>query len=328
MIADRSTNPYTVGIENTSITLELVIPALLAVLVQWGLVRRRWLRAAAEDDFTRWPWIATAVAGLVVLNPFGLAFLQASLQHSASDFMWQFTATVTGAGLAALLVMAWIECYIRDRILNRRLAASPSPHRNRQVSRTATARRKRKSERLSKNGDGSGRVLRHHHHRLGTGRLCHRHPCGAAWLQDRDRRARFPRRHLLELGLHPDQGAAALGRDLPLHAARQGLRAQGGQRRLRSGRRDQALARRRRPHERRRRLPDEEEQGFGDLGRGHDRRARQDHREGQQDARAQGRARPGHLSGQAHHRRDRRAAALRCRDWSPTRSWSGPISRR
>ncbi len=27
-IADRSTNPYTVGIENTSITLELVIPAL------------------------------------------------------------------------------------------------------------------------------------------------------------------------------------------------------------------------------------------------------------------------------------------------------------
>ena len=75
-IADRSTNPYTVGIENTAIKLELVIPALAAVLVQWGLVRRRWLRAAAEDDFTRWPWIATAVAGLVVLNPFGLAFLQ------------------------------------------------------------------------------------------------------------------------------------------------------------------------------------------------------------------------------------------------------------
>ena len=121
MIADRSTNPYTVGTENTSIMLELVVPALAAVLVQWGLVRRRWLRAAAEDDFTRWPWIATAVAGLVVLNPFGLAFLQASLQHSASDFMWQFTAMVTAAGLAALLVMAWIECYIRDRILRRRL---------------------------------------------------------------------------------------------------------------------------------------------------------------------------------------------------------------
>ena len=32
------------------------------------------------------------------------------------------------------------------------------------------------------------------------------------------------RRHLPQLGLHPDQGAAALGRDLPLHAARRGLR--------------------------------------------------------------------------------------------------------
>ena len=127
MIADRSTNPYTVGVENTSITLELVIPALLAVLVQWGLVRRRWLRAAGEDDLTRWPWITTAVAGLVILNPFGLAFLQGTLKHSASDFMWEFTATVTAGVLGALLVMAWIECYIRERILNRRLAASPSP---------------------------------------------------------------------------------------------------------------------------------------------------------------------------------------------------------
>ena len=81
----------------------------------------------------------------------------------------------------------------------------------------------------------------------------------------------------LELGLHPDQGAAALGGDLSLHAARQGLRPVGRERVVRSRRRREALARRRRPHERRRRLPDEEEQGHGDLGRGHDRRARQGH---------------------------------------------------
>ena len=56
---------------------------------------------------------------------------------------------------------------------------------------------------------------------------------------------------------------------------------------VRSGRRHQALARRRRPHEQRRRLPDEEEQGHGDLGRGDDRRARQDHREGLQDRSAE-----------------------------------------
>src|SRR6185503_7564747 len=35
-IADHSTNPGTVGIENTYITIELIVPALAAVLVQWG----------------------------------------------------------------------------------------------------------------------------------------------------------------------------------------------------------------------------------------------------------------------------------------------------
>lgn len=125
-IADRSANPDPAGIENIHITLELVVPALLAVLVQWGLVRRRWLRVHGEEDLTRWPWITTAVTGLVVLNPYGLAFLQGTLNRSGGDFLWEFTATVTGAVLAALLVMAWLECYIRERLLDRRLDA-PEP---------------------------------------------------------------------------------------------------------------------------------------------------------------------------------------------------------
>jgi dihydrolipoamide dehydrogenase len=45
-------------------------------------------------------------------------------------------------------------------------------------------------------------------------------------LQDRHRRARPPRRHLPQLGLHPDQGALALGRDFPYqHAKDYGLSA-------------------------------------------------------------------------------------------------------
>ncbi len=40
------------------------------------------------------------------------------------------------------------------------------------------------------------------------------------------------RRHLPELGLYPDQGVAALGRDLSHHAACQGLRAESRQHRL------------------------------------------------------------------------------------------------
>jgi hypothetical protein len=124
-IADRSHNPFTVGTENTHITLELIVPALLAVLVQWGLVRRCWLRVHGDEELTRWPWVTTVVAGLVILNPFGLAFLQGTLNRSGGDLLWEFVATVTGAGLAALLVMAWIECYIRERMLNRRLEAPP-----------------------------------------------------------------------------------------------------------------------------------------------------------------------------------------------------------
>jgi hypothetical protein len=124
-IADRSTNPGTVGIENTYITIELIVPVLAAVLVQWGLVRRRWLRAAGGDDLSLWPWVTTAIAGLVILNPLGLSLLQATLKHSASDFLWQLEATVTVSTLGVLLVMVWIECYIRDRVLRRRLQARP-----------------------------------------------------------------------------------------------------------------------------------------------------------------------------------------------------------
>jgi ABC-type transport system involved in multi-copper enzyme maturation permease subunit len=126
-IANRSTNPYTVGIENTAILIELVVPALIVVLVQWGLVRRRWLLNAGEEDLTHWPWVTTAIAGLVILNPFGLAFLQGTLKRSGGDFMWEFTATVTGVAVGVLLVMAWVECYIRNRILRRRLAETEPP---------------------------------------------------------------------------------------------------------------------------------------------------------------------------------------------------------
>jgi hypothetical protein len=125
-IAEHSTNPFTVGVENTYITIELVIPALLTVLVQWGLVRRRRLLASRLEPLTHWPWVTTVVAGLVILNPFGLAFLQGTLAHSPANFMWEFTATVTATALGSLLVMAWIECYIRERILNRRLEAPPA----------------------------------------------------------------------------------------------------------------------------------------------------------------------------------------------------------
>jgi hypothetical protein len=126
-IADHSTNPSMVGIENTYIRVELVVPTLLAVLVQWGLVRRRWLRAAGDDDFTRWPWVTTVIAALVVLNPFGLNVLGAALAHSPSNYLWALWAEVAAVAALALVVMAVVECYIRGRIARRRLVASPPP---------------------------------------------------------------------------------------------------------------------------------------------------------------------------------------------------------
>jgi pyruvate/2-oxoglutarate dehydrogenase complex dihydrolipoamide acyltransferase (E2) component len=56
-------------------------------------------------------------------------------------------------------------------------------------------------------------------HRRRAGRLCRGDPRGAARHEDRGGRARASGRHLPQLGLHPDQGAAALLRDQPPAAA-------------------------------------------------------------------------------------------------------------
>jgi hypothetical protein len=122
-IAEQSTNPYAVGIERTYIKIELLVPALLAVLVQWGLIRHRWLRVRGQEELTLWPWMTTAVAGLAILNPLGLTFLTAAITHSTADLLWQPVAIGTSGVLAALLVMAVFECYIRSRKLARRPTA-------------------------------------------------------------------------------------------------------------------------------------------------------------------------------------------------------------
>jgi hypothetical protein len=122
-IASFSSNPFTVGEEEGPIAVELLIPALLAVLVQWGLVRRRYLRATGEEELTRWPWITTGITAFVLLNPLGLTFVLASLNQT--ELMWAFMASVTAGTVFALAVIAGVECYIRGRILRRRKASSP-----------------------------------------------------------------------------------------------------------------------------------------------------------------------------------------------------------
>jgi hypothetical protein len=121
-IASHSGNPDMGIDEIIAIALELLVPSVLAVLVQWALVRRRHLQMAGEDDLTLWPWVTTVVAAFVILNPYGLAFLQAALKRTAPDTMWQFAVSVTVGAACGLIVMAGIECYIRRRLMRRRKA--------------------------------------------------------------------------------------------------------------------------------------------------------------------------------------------------------------
>jgi len=123
-IASHSGNPDMTDDEIFAIALELLVPSALAVLVQWGLIRRRHLQMTGEDDLTLWPWVTTVVAGFVILNPYGLAFLQATLKRSAGDMMWPFISSVTVGAACGLIVMAAAECYIRRRLMRRRSAPS------------------------------------------------------------------------------------------------------------------------------------------------------------------------------------------------------------
>lgn len=116
--AERSTNPFSIGIENTYITIELIMPALAAVLVQWGVLRNHLRRSAGPGGV---PWFAIALAGLVALNPFGLALLASAWKRSPTDWLWQLSLTIVTIAVAILVVIALIECYIRRR--KRRRAA-------------------------------------------------------------------------------------------------------------------------------------------------------------------------------------------------------------
>ena len=62
--------------------------------------------------------------------------------------------------------------------------------------------------------------LRHHRHRRRSRRICGRHSRGATQETRPLRREGKPRRHLPELGLHPDQGAARRRRVRPQDAHR------------------------------------------------------------------------------------------------------------
>jgi hypothetical protein len=119
-IENRSSNPFNISELNVQVGLELVIPALVAVLVQWGLVRRRWLRVRGLNDLSRWPWVTTVIAGLVVLNPIGLEIVSGAVRRSPTNWLWELWLMIALGGALIVVVMAAIECSFRARMLRRR----------------------------------------------------------------------------------------------------------------------------------------------------------------------------------------------------------------
>ena len=120
----RSGKPFDINAKSIQVLLEMLVPALITVLVQWGLVRRRWLKRRGEDDLSRWPWVTTIVVGLAVLNPAALSLLTAAARFSGTDWLREPSTRIALGGAVALLVMIWIEIATRGRILRRRHPAN------------------------------------------------------------------------------------------------------------------------------------------------------------------------------------------------------------
>jgi len=121
--SSRSWAPLSVGDKDVPVLLELTIPALLTILVQWGLVRRRWLKRRGADDLSRWPWVTTIIAGLAILNPAGLSAVSSAARLSGIEGLRDTTAAIGLGMIAALIVIVLIEIAVRGRILRRRQPA-------------------------------------------------------------------------------------------------------------------------------------------------------------------------------------------------------------
>lgn len=122
-IAARSTNPYLVGTAlDRAIAASLLLPALVMLLVQWPLLRRRWLVARGLEHRMLWPWFTIALAGLLALSRPGLEVIGSVVRHSSTDWLVGLWTVILAVASAVLAVLALIEWWLRRRWLARRAA--------------------------------------------------------------------------------------------------------------------------------------------------------------------------------------------------------------
>ena len=125
--ARRSTNPYLIGsAQDRAIAASLLLPAFVVLLIQWPLLRRRWLVARRLEHRMLWPWFTITLACLLALNRGGLDLIGSVFRQSPTDWLVELWTLILAIACGALLVLALIEWWLRRRWLARRAAAQPA----------------------------------------------------------------------------------------------------------------------------------------------------------------------------------------------------------
>lgn len=126
-IARRSTNPYLVGsAQDRAIAASLLLPAFVMLLIQWPLLRRRWLVARRLEHRMLWPWFTITLACFLALNRGGLDLIGSVFRQSPTDWLVGLWTLILAIACGALLVLALIEWWLRRRWLARRAATQPA----------------------------------------------------------------------------------------------------------------------------------------------------------------------------------------------------------
>lgn len=123
--ARHSTNPYLVGgAQDLAIAAAFLLPAFVMLLMQWVLLRRRWLVAHRLEHRMVWPWFTIVLACLLALNPLGLAVIGSVIRQSSTDWLVGLWTTIVAIASGVLLALALIEAWLRRRWVARRAAGA------------------------------------------------------------------------------------------------------------------------------------------------------------------------------------------------------------
>jgi hypothetical protein len=130
LLAAQSKNPPVVlRSHDQLIAVALLVPILLAILLQWRLVRWGWLAARRQTAPSTWPWFTTVFGLVLALNPLGLEILGAAIKQSRTDWfasLWLLVALTFGAALLLIGLIEWRIRVLRTRRTDRRHGSDPA----------------------------------------------------------------------------------------------------------------------------------------------------------------------------------------------------------